>query len=77
MEVTAGGKPELPLSEGWHVLRPEDLSSAERAGELTDGVGAAGPLAVPAGVFSALDEARRRQVLASLLGRRALVCALP
>ena len=77
MEVTAGGTPELPAVEGWRVLRPADLSSAEGAGEPSEGAGSAAPLVVPAGIFSALDEARRGQVLASLRGRRALVCALP
>jgi len=77
MELTVGGIPELPLDEGWRVLQPEDLFSAEGVGEVGQGVGTAAPLVVPAGVFSALEEGRRRQVLVALRGRRALVCALP
>jgi len=77
MELSTGGVPELPPDEGWRVLEPEDLFRAHVVGDLDLGLGITAPLAVPAGVFSALDEATRRQILCALRGRRGLVCALP
>ena len=77
MEPTAVGMPELPLDEGWRVLQPEDLLSAEGADEPDQDGGITALLVVPAGVFSALDELARRHVLGTLRGRPALVCGLP
>ena len=76
MVPTAAGIPSLPGEESWRVLQPEELLPAGGIAA-SDQEDAAAPLIVPAGVFSALDKARRRQLLACLRGRPALVCGLP
>ena len=59
------------------MLNAEDLLPGGSSGEPHQEKGAAAPLVVPAGVFSALDKAGRRRVLATLHERPVLVCGLP